>query len=69
MAWATFYGSSLEPSPTQTPRPFPLKDVTAKPLVPRDMAKRNIDEAINDCLSEGAELVAVGFVGAWEGVY
>jgi hypothetical protein len=42
---------------------------TAKPVVPRDMAKRDIDEAINDCLSEGAELVAVGFVDAWAGVY
>jgi hypothetical protein len=69
MPWATFYGSSLEPSPAQTPRPSPLKDVTAKPVVPRDMAKRDIDEAINDCHSEGPELVAVGLVDAWEGVY
>jgi len=43
--------------------------VAAKPVVPRDMAKRDIDEAINDCLSEGAELVTVGLVDAWEGVY
>jgi len=69
MPWGTFYGSSTEPSPAQTRRPSPFKDVTAKPVVPRDMAKRDIDEAINDCLSEGAELVAVGFVDAWAGVY
>jgi len=43
--------------------------VTANRVVPRDMAKRDIDEAINDCLSEGAELVAVGLVDAWEGAY
>jgi hypothetical protein len=43
--------------------------VTAKPAVLRDMATRDFDEAINDCLSEGPELVAVGLVDAWEGVY
>jgi len=43
--------------------------VTAKPVVPRELANRDIDEAIAWYLGEGAEQVALGFIDALEQAY
>jgi toxin ParE1/3/4 len=43
--------------------------VTAKPVVPRELANRDIDEAIAWYLGEGAEQSALGFVAALEQAY
>lgn len=40
--------------------------MTAKPLVPREQANRDIDDAIAYYLGEGAEQAALGFVDALE---
>ena len=36
--------------------------MTAKPVVPRELANRDIDDAIAYSLSEGAEQAALGFI-------
>jgi len=43
--------------------------VTAKPVVPRELANRDVDEAIAYYLSEASDEVALGFVGALERTY
>jgi toxin ParE1/3/4 len=43
--------------------------VTAKPVVPRELANRDIDDAIAYYLSEGAEQAALGFIDALEQAY
>lgn len=41
----------------------------AKPVVPREQASRDIDEAITHYLAEGSEHAAMGFVDALEQAY
>ena len=41
----------------------------AIPVVPRELANRDVDEAIAHYLSEASEQVALGFVGALERAY
>ena len=41
----------------------------AKPVVPRDLANRDVDEAIDYYLQEGAENAALGFIEALEQAY
>ena len=41
----------------------------AKPIVPRELANRDVDEAIEHYLSEGAEQAALGFIKALEQDY
>jgi len=43
--------------------------VTAKPVVPRELANRDIDNAIAYYLSEGTEQAALGFIDALEQAY
>jgi toxin ParE1/3/4 len=43
--------------------------VTAKPIVPREQANRDVDEAIEHYLSGGAEQAALGFIKALEQAY
>jgi len=43
--------------------------VTTKPLVPRELANRDIDEAIAHYLSEDAGQAALGFIDALEQAY
>ena len=43
--------------------------MTAKPVVPRELANRDIDDAITFYLSEGAEQAALGFIDALEQAY
>ncbi len=43
--------------------------MTTKPVVPRELANRDIDDAIADDLSEGAEQAALGFIDALEQAY
>jgi toxin ParE1/3/4 len=43
--------------------------VTAKPIVPRELANRDVDEAIAFYLSESSDQVALGFVDALERAY
>lgn len=43
--------------------------MNAKPIVPRELANRDIDDAIAFYLSEGAEQAALGFVDALEQAY
>jgi toxin ParE1/3/4 len=38
--------------------------VRAKPVVPRELANRDVDEAIGHYLSEGATQAALGFIAA-----
>lgn len=40
-----------------------------KPLIPREQARRDIDEAIAHYLDEGAEQAAIGFIDALEQAY
>ena len=40
--------------------------MTTKPVVPRELANRDIDDAIAYYLSEGAEQAALGFIDALE---
>ncbi len=41
----------------------------SKPVIPREWASRDVDEAIDCYLSEGAEQAALGFVDALEQAY
>ena len=41
----------------------------SKPIVPRELANRDVDEAIAYYLSEGAEQAALGFIEALEQAY
>ena len=41
----------------------------AKPVIPREQANRDVDEAIAYYLSEATEAVALGFVDALEQAY
>ena len=43
--------------------------MTAKPVVPRTLANRDIDNAIAYYLSEGAEQAALGFIDSLEQAY
>lgn len=43
--------------------------MTAKPVVPRDLANQDIDDAIAYYLGEGAEQAAFGFIDALEQAY
>jgi len=43
--------------------------VTAKPVVPREQANRDIDDAIACHLGENAEQAALGFIAALEQAY
>ena len=43
--------------------------MTAKPVVPRELANRDIDDAIAYYLSEGAEQAALGFIDVLEQAY
>jgi len=43
--------------------------VTAKPVVPRELAKRDIDEAIAYYLAESSDEAALGFIVALERAY
>jgi toxin ParE1/3/4 len=43
--------------------------VIAKPIVPREFANRDVEEAIAYCLSEASDQVALGFVDALERAY
>lgn len=43
--------------------------MTSKPVVPRELANRDIDGAIAYYLSEGAEPAALGFIDALEQAY
>ena len=43
--------------------------MTAKPVVPRELANRDIDDAISYYLGEGAEQAAFGFIDALEQAY
>jgi len=43
--------------------------VTAKPVVPRELANRDIDDAIAYCLDNSAEHAALGFIDAVEQAY
>ena len=38
--------------------------MTSKPVIPREQANRDIDEAIDHYLSEGSEKAALGFIEA-----
>jgi len=40
--------------------------VNAKPVIPRELANRDIDEALDHFLSEGAAQAALGFIDALE---
>jgi toxin ParE1/3/4 len=41
----------------------------AKPVVPRELANRDVDEAVDHYLREAGERVALGFVEALERAY
>ncbi len=41
----------------------------AKPIVPRELASRDVDETIDHCLNEGVEQAARGFIDALERAY
>jgi toxin ParE1/3/4 len=43
--------------------------VTSKPVVPRELANRDVDAAITHYVSEGAEDAALGFIDALEKAY
>jgi len=43
--------------------------VIIKPVVPREIANRDVDEAIAYCLTEASDEVAFGFVDALERAY
>ena len=43
--------------------------MTAKPIVPRELANRDVDETIAYYLSEASDEVALGFVDALERAY
>lgn len=41
----------------------------AKPVVPREQANRDVDDAVAYCMAEGAEAAALGFIDALEQAY
>ena len=43
--------------------------MTAKPVIPRELANRDIEEALDHYLGQGGEIVALGFVDALERAY
>jgi toxin ParE1/3/4 len=43
--------------------------VKSKPVIPRERANRDVDEAIGHYLSEGATQAALGFIAALEQAY
>jgi toxin ParE1/3/4 len=43
--------------------------VTTKPIVPRELANRDVEQAISYYLSEASDQVALGFVNALERAY
>lgn len=43
--------------------------MTTKPVIPRYQASRDIDAAIDHCLSEDAQPAALGFIDALEHAY
>jgi toxin ParE1/3/4 len=43
--------------------------MTTKAVVPRRQASRDIDDAIDHCLHEGGDHVALAFIGAVENAY
>ena len=43
--------------------------MTAKPVIPREQANRDVDDAVTYYLSEGAESAALGLIDALEQAY
>ena len=43
--------------------------MTAKPVIPRELANRDIEEALDHYRGQGGETVALGFVDALERAY
>lgn len=43
--------------------------MTAKPIIPRQQANRDVEEAIDHYLAEAGETVALGFIDALERAY
>ncbi len=43
--------------------------MTAKPVIPRDRAVRDVEEIIDQYLAEGSERAALGFIDALERAY
>ena len=43
--------------------------MTAKPVIPRELANRDIEEALDHYIEQGGEAVALGFVDALERAY
>ena len=41
----------------------------SKPVIPRELANRDVDEALDHYLSDGAEQAALGFIEALEQAY
>ncbi len=41
----------------------------AKPIIPRELANRDVDDAVSYYLSEGGDQVALGFIAALEQAY
>ena len=41
----------------------------SKPIIPRELADRDVDEAVNQYLSDGADQAALGFIEALEQAY
>ena len=43
--------------------------MSGKPVIPRELASWDVDQAINHYLTEGAESAALGFIGEFEKAY
>jgi len=43
--------------------------VKSKPIIPRELANRDVDEAVDHYLSDGADQAALGFIEALEQAY
>ncbi len=43
--------------------------MSAKPVIPRELANRDVEEALDQYLDQGGEAVALGFVDAVERAY
>lgn len=43
--------------------------MTSKPVIPRELANRDVDEAVDHYLSDGADQAALGFIEALEQAY
>lgn len=48
---------------------MPARRSSHKPVVPRELANRDVDEALGYYLNEGAESAALGFIDALERAY